>query len=79
MFSPAAGALHGVHKRVVVVCRIMALSFELAALAILTDTSSLALPDGVHGIVGLKFLRQFQSWGAEKTTDGSWRFFVAVG
>jgi hypothetical protein len=56
--------------------KIPALSVQFEAVAILTDISSLALPSGVHGIGGLRFLRQFRRWGAEKTDDGSWRFFL---
>jgi hypothetical protein len=73
--APAAdvqvlGALHGSQKRSVVADGIPALSFQFEALAILTDISSLALPAAVQGIVGLRFLRQFHRWGAERMDDG---------
>ena len=74
--SQLLGALQGSQKRSVVMGAIPTLSVQFEALAILADISSLALPSGVHGIVGLRFLRQFRRWGAEKTDDGSWRFFL---
>jgi len=30
-----------------------------------------------HGMVGLTFLRQFKSWGAERIGQETWRFFLA--
>jgi hypothetical protein len=74
--SQAAGALQGVQKRVVVLCRIDALAFQSAAIAILASTTNLLLPTGTEGIVGLRFLRLFRRWGAEQTPDGTWRFFL---
>jgi predicted aspartyl protease len=74
----AAGALQGTQKRIVVSCHIAALSFHLAAMAILTDTSPLVLPPGVHGLAGLRFLRNFRRWGAEQTQTNDWRFFLAT-
>jgi hypothetical protein len=76
---PAAevvGALHGVQKRVVVMCRLEAIPIEIAAIAILADLASLALPTGVQGIVGLRFLRHFRRWGSERHTDKEWQFFL---
>src|SRR4051812_1811841 len=64
--SQAAGALQGTQKRVVVSCGIDALSFRITAIAILADTSRLVLPTAVQGIVGLRFLRNFRRWGAER-------------
>jgi hypothetical protein len=74
--SQAAGALQGAQSRIVVMCAIPALSFQTAAIAILADTSGLALPPDVHGMVGLRFLRHFRRWGAEQTEGGDWRFFL---
>src|SRR5438046_1033994 len=48
--SQVTGALQGVQRRVVVTFRITALAFETSALAIVTETSGLALPPGVHGM-----------------------------
>lgn len=76
--SQTTGALQGTQQRVVVSCRIEALPFQCAAVAILADTSLLALPPGIHGLAGLRFLRHFRRWGAEQTAEGSWRFFVAT-
>lgn len=76
--SQAAGAIQGTQQRVVVSCRIESLSFQCAALAILADTSLLALPPGIQGLVGLRFLRHFRRWGGEQTAEGSWRFFLAT-
>ena len=73
----AAGALTGRQQRVLVRCSIPAISFECNLSAILTDVRSLSLPAGVHGMVGLTFLRQFKSWGAERVGQESWRFFLA--
>src|SRR5262245_18268261 len=67
--SQAAGALQGTQQRVVVSCRIEALSFQVAAIAILADISLLALPAGIQGMVGLRFLRYFRRWGAEQIED----------
>jgi predicted aspartyl protease len=74
--AQVGGALQGTQTRVVVSCRVAALSFQTSAIAILADTSGLALPSGVHGLAGLRFLRYFRRWGAEQTGDGSWRFFL---
>jgi predicted aspartyl protease len=71
-----AGALRGTQKRVAVSYMIAALSIQAMATAILSDTGGLALPPGVEGLVGLAFLRRFRRWGAEKSDDGSWRFFL---
>ena len=64
--------------RSVVTGAIAELSFQFEAVAILADMSSLTLPAGVHGIVGLRFLRQFRRWGAERIDDGAWRFYLEV-
>jgi predicted aspartyl protease len=76
--SQTAGALQGTQNRIVVSCHIAALSFHLTAMAIVTDTSPLALPPGVHGLAGLRFLRNFRRWGAEQTQPNDWRFFLAT-
>ncbi len=70
------GALQGIQKRSMVVGRIPALSTHFKALAILADTANLALPPGIQGIVGLRFLRQFRRWGGEKTENGAWQLFL---
>jgi hypothetical protein len=75
--SEAGGALHGRQTRVTVVCRIPQLSFRRFLTAILADVSSLCLPPGTRGVAGLQFLRQFERWGAEHVTDGTWRFFLS--
>jgi predicted aspartyl protease len=72
----AAGALTGRQQRALVCCSIAALSFERRLAAILTDLRSLSLPPGTDGMVGLTFLRQFKSWGAERSEHGAWRFFL---
>ncbi len=74
-----AGALAGMHNRMVVICRLPALPFQRTLIALITDISSLALPPGVEGMAGLRFLRHFARWGAELMTDGSWRFFLSNG
>ncbi len=76
--SQVAGAIHGMQKRAVVSCGIPPLSFQTAAIAIVADTARLALPSGIDGIVGLRFLRHFRRWGAEQIADGIWRFFLAT-
>lgn len=73
----ATGALRGTQQRALVTCRLPDLSFEKSFLAILADVSQLALPPGIHGLVGLRFLRHFRRWGAERTDDGSWRFSLS--
>ncbi len=74
--SHAYGAIQGVQKRVIVFCRMPAISFQTTAVAIVSDLSPMSLPSGVQGIAGLRLLRQFLRWGAEQTGDGSWRFFL---
>lgn len=73
--SRAAGALQGLQKRVVVTCRIGPLSLQHSAIAILADISPLSLPAGIQGLAGLRFLRHFRRWGAERTKEG-WRFLL---
>ncbi len=75
--AETTGALQGVQNRIVVVWRIPVLSFQMVAVAILTDTAGLSLPPGVDGMVGLRFLRHFHRWGAEQS-EGGWRFFLEV-
>lgn len=74
--SQVAGALQGTQQRVVVSCRVPALAFQTAAIAILADVSGLALPSGVEGLAGLGFLRHFRRWGSERTDQGDWSFFL---
>src|SRR5262249_52504923 len=74
--AQAAGALEGTQTRVVVSCRFPALSFQASVMAILADTSTLVLPDGIQGLVGLRFLRYFRRWGAEQSETGEWRFVL---
>jgi hypothetical protein len=74
--SQVAGALRGTQQRVVVSCRVPALAFQTAAIAILADVSGLALPPGVDGLAGLQFLRHFRRWGSERTDQGGWDFFL---
>jgi predicted aspartyl protease len=76
--SRAAGALQGTQQRVIVSYHVPALSFQAAATAILADVTSLALPAGIQGLAGLRFLRHFRRWGAEQGEDGTWRFFLAT-
>jgi hypothetical protein len=77
--SRTAGALAGMQPRVLIICRIPALAFQRALIAIITDIATLALPPGVEGMVGLRFLRHFARWGAELAADGNWRFFLDNG
>jgi hypothetical protein len=77
--SIAGGALQGAQMRGLVVCRVPGLTLQKVAIAIFTDLSSLALPSGVEGMVGLSFLRHFRRWGAEQTDAGDWRFFLSDG
>jgi predicted aspartyl protease len=70
------GALQGSKDRAWVTCRIAALNYEEALIAIIADTTSLSLPAGVDGLAGLTFLRRFDSWGARLTNDG-WQFFLS--
>ncbi|MGI8978119.1 MAG: hypothetical protein ACR2FY_02720 [Pirellulaceae bacterium] len=72
------GALQGSKNRGWVTCRIAALSYEEALIAIITDTAILSLPAGVEGLAGLTFLRRFDGWGARFTNDG-WQFFLSDG
>ena len=74
-----SGALQGRQPRILITCRISALDFQSNLIAIVTDVSSLALPDGVVGMAGLSFLRLFARWGAQRSVDGSWQFFLTKG
>src|SRR4051812_38861508 len=65
-----AGALQGSKDRAWVTCRIAALNYEEALIAIIADTATLSLPAGVDGLAGLAFLRRFAQWGAQLTNDG---------
>jgi hypothetical protein len=78
--APAAvsGALSGEQSRAWVTCRVPEIGFQKTVIAILTDLAPLALPDGVGGMAGLSFLRQFTRWGAEQSAD-VWRFFLSFG
>ncbi len=72
------GALQGLHNRGWVTARVAGLDFQETVIAIITDTTSLALPSGVEGLAGLIFLRQFAGWGAQRTANG-WQFFLLDG
>ena len=74
--SHTAGALRGRQRRALVTCCIPELSFERHLIAIIADTSSLALPGDVAGIAGLSFLRQFERWGGRRRSRGDWEFFL---
>ena len=71
-----SGALQGLKDRGWVICRIAGLSFQTTLIAIITDTTSLSLPPQVDGLVGLTFLRQFASWGGQRTANG-WQFSLS--
>lgn len=71
--TETSGALRGLQRRGWVTCRVPALEPHHTLIAIFTDVSVLSLPESVSGMVGLKFLRHFSRWGAERTVVG-WRF-----
>ncbi len=73
------GALTGRAERIWVTCTIPELGFRRTLKTICADLSSLALPSGADGIVGLTFLQDFVWWGARRGADGEWRFELAVG
>jgi hypothetical protein len=75
----ASGALQGQQNRAWVTCRIPGLSFEFAVVAILGEVSLLSLPPGVDGMAGLRFLRHFTRWGAERTNGSRWQFYLSSG
>lgn len=77
--AQAAGALTGRQQRVLVRCNIPALPFDRTLAAIVADVKTLSLPNGIDGMAGLTFLRQFKRWGAERDAQGVWQFFLAVG
>lgn len=74
--SCAAGALRGRQRRALVTCCIRELAFERHLIAIIADTSPLALPEDLIGIAGLSFLRQFERWGSQRTSRGNWEFYL---
>jgi len=76
--APAVGALQGDQKRGWVTWRIPGLGLQNTSIAILANLEPLSLPNGVGGMVGLTFLRNFTRWGAERTADG-WRFSLTAG
>ena len=73
--AESSGALHGLQQRGWVSCRVAGLVKAQTVIAIFTDVSVLSLPNGVTGMAGLSFLRQFIRWGAERSNSG-WRFFL---
>jgi predicted aspartyl protease len=75
----ATGAIQGIQQRALAFYHVSVLGVDATAIAILADLSAMALPPGVDGIAGLQFLRQFRRWGAEKSDNGSWRFFLETG
>ena len=76
--TQTTGALQGLKERGWVTCRIAGLNSQATMIAIITDTSSLSLPPRVEGLVGLTFLREFASWGSQRTASG-WRFILSDG
>jgi predicted aspartyl protease len=74
--SQVTGALQGTQQRVVVSCRVPAVAFQSVAIAILADVSGLALPPGIDGLTGLRFLRHFRRWGSERADTGGWNFYL---
>jgi hypothetical protein len=76
--AEATGALQGAQNRGWVTCRILELGFLSTVIAIIADISPLSLPREVQGVAGLRFLRQFARWGAERTANG-WQFFLSNG
>ncbi len=74
--AESVGALSGPQRRALVNCLIPELGFRRALIAIVAPLEGLALPEGVDGIVGLRFLRMFAQWGAERLRNGEWRFVL---
>jgi hypothetical protein len=74
----ATGALQGEQRRAWVTWRVPGLGLQKTSIAILANLEPLSLPEGVRGMVGLTFLRNFVRWGAEQSADG-WRFFADDG
>ena len=72
------GALQGLKDRGWVTCRIPVLNYQATLIAIITDTTPLSLPPQVEGLVGLTFLRQFATWGGQRTASG-WQFALSDG
>ncbi len=73
----AMGALRGEQTRVWVSCEIFEIGFRKTSIAILTDLEGLSLPHNVGGMVGLSFLRCFDRWASEKTSEG-WQFSLSL-
>jgi len=78
-FANTSGALQGQQQRGVVRVGIAGLLAPRGMAALFADLTSLSLPAGVQGMAGLSFLREFDRWGAERQSDGSWRFGLTVG
>jgi predicted aspartyl protease len=74
----ATGALQGEQKRAWVTWQVPGLRPQGTSIAILTRLGPLSLPQGIGGMAGLTFLRNFSRWGAEET-PGGWRFSVDDG
>ena len=70
------GALQGRQRRIWVTCELPEIQFQDTLLSICTNLSTLTLPNGVHGMAGLMFLRCFKRWGGERKLDGEWYFFL---
>ncbi|MDA0841494.1 MAG: hypothetical protein O2857_27350 [Planctomycetota bacterium] len=73
-----SGAIIGNQERGLVICRVPQVVYEETMIAIFADTTSLSLPGPAEGLVGLRFLRQFNRWGAERTSEKTWRFFLST-
>jgi predicted aspartyl protease len=71
--TQTSGALRGAKRRAWVKCCIRKMKFEATMIAIIADLSSLALPAGVDGLIGLSFLRHFARWGGYLTRK-KWAF-----
>ncbi len=70
------GALTGSQQRMWVIAGVPRIGFLGSFVAIVTGLGPLGLPSGVQGMAGLTFLQRFRAWGAERGTDGEWRFFL---
>jgi hypothetical protein len=76
--APTSGALQGHQQCAWVKWRVPGLAAQRTSISFLTDLTGLSLPQGIRGMAGLTFLRNFSRWGAEQAPSG-WQFFVDDG
>ena len=75
--TEVGGALTGTHRLVWVKCALPELKFESTVRSLEADLTSMSLPDGIEGLVGLSFLTRFSAWsGRHDNRRQDWDFVL---